>query len=264
VYARLSFHARRMNLNSGSDARPSEHPALAPRSARAVDSPLFDWLFAVAILAVVAVYVRAIYFTPIEARQGAVQKLYYLHFPTALGAYIAVSLTALTSVIYLWLHDERADRLAEASAEVAVVFLMVVMTMGSIWGHVIWGTWWAWWDPRLTLTLFLWFVVVAYLILRGAVENAAMRGRYSAVLGILGALLIPFIHLSVYFTDAHLHPMPIVAKPEKPSLPPEMLMTFLLSFAAFSLLTAALIRARYRLGLRRDLLVALEEERGVA
>jgi heme exporter protein C len=96
------------------------------------------------------------------------------------------------------------------------------------------------------------------------VDDPAQRGRYSAILGILGALLIPFIHLSVYFTDAHLHPMPIIAKPDKPSLPPEMLVTFLLSFAAFTVLTAALIRARYRLGVQRDLLVALEESRGAA
>ena len=229
-----------------------------------VERPAIDWLLMVALAAVAAVYVRAIAFTPIEAKQGAVQKLYYLHFPTALGAYIAVSITALASIIYLWLHDERADRLAEAGAEVGAMYLVVVMSMGSIWGHVIWGTWWAWWDPRLALTLFLWFVVIAYLVLRGAVDDPAQRGRYSAVLGILGALLIPFIHLSVYFTDAHLHPMPIVFKPDKPSLPSEMLVTFLLSFGAFTLLTFALIRARYRIGVQRDLLAALEEARGAA
>ncbi|MGH7619466.1 MAG: cytochrome c biogenesis protein CcsA [Gemmatimonadaceae bacterium] len=225
---------------------------------------MIDWVLVLAILAVAAVYIRAIAFTPMEATQGAVQKLYYLHFPTALGAYIAVSLTALASIAFLWLHDERADRLAEASAEVGAVFLVVVMSMGSIWGHVIWGTWWAWWDPRLALTLFLWFVVIAYLVLRGAIDDPAMRGRYSAVLGILGALLIPFIHLSVYFTDAHLHPMPIIAKPGKPSLPSEMLVTFLISFAAFTFLTVALIRARYRLGVQRELVAALEDARGAA
>jgi heme exporter protein C len=244
-------------MTSSSFSRSSPPAAL-------VDRPVIDWVLLVAIASVAAVYVRAIAFTPIEARQGAVQKLYYLHFPTALGAYIAVGVTALTSIVFLWLHDERADRLAEASAEVGAMFLLVVMAMGSIWAHVIWGTWWAWWDPRLSLTLFLWFVVIAYLVLRGAIEDPAQRGRYSAVLGILGALLIPFIHLSVYFTDAHLHPMPIVAKPDKPSLPPEMLLTFLLSFAAFTLLTVALIRARYRIGVQRDLLAAMDESGGGA
>ncbi len=232
--------------------------------ADAFSKPVINAWLLVGIAAVIAVYIRAIYFTPMEARQGAVQKLYYIHFPTALGAYIGVGITALCSVIYLWLHDERADRLAEAGAEVAATFLVVVMAMGSIWAHVAWGAWWVWWDLRLTLTLFLWFVTIAYLVLRGAIDEPAARGRYSAVLGILGALLIPFIHLSVYFTDAHVHPMPIVAKPAKPSLSPEMLTTFLAAFVAFSVFTLGLIAARYRLGLQRDTLAELEAERGHA
>ena len=223
-----------------------------------VPRPIFDWFFALAVVAVIGVYIRAIYFTPVEALQGPAQKIYYIHVPAALGAYLAVSVTALMSVVYLWLHDERADRLAEASAEVGLVFLSVVLTTGPIWAHRIWGAWWVWWDMRLTLTLFLWFVVAAYLILRGGIEEAAMRARYSAVLGILGALLIPFIHLSVYMFAARLHPMPVVLKPSEPSLPREMLTTFLLSFCAFSLFCVALIRARYRFAVQRDECAALE------
>ncbi len=248
---------------------PVERPAsAAPASTASLESsaakPMFDWLLVLGVLAVIATYIRAAYFTPIEVTQGAVQKLYYLHFPTALGAYISVCTTALCSVVYLWLHDERADRLAEAGAEVGLVFLTVVMAMGSIWAKKIWGAWWVWWDLRLVLTLFLWFTVAAYLILRGAIPERDQRGRYSAVLGILGALLIPFIHLSVYFTDAHLHPMPVVAQPGKPKLSSEMLITFLLSFASFTIFCIALLRARYRLGVRRDLLAAYEEQGSAA
>jgi heme exporter protein C len=220
---------------------------------RAEPVAVFGWFSVVAALGVVAIYVRAIFFTPIEATQGAAQKIYYLHVPAALSAYIAVSLTALTSLVYLWLRDERADRLAEASAEVGLVFLSVVLTTGPLWGHQIWGAWWAWWDMRLTLTLFLWFVVASYLVVRGAIEDSAMRARFSAVLGVLGALLIPFIHLSVYLFQARLHPMPIVLKPSEPSLPPQMLTTFLLAFLAFTALCVAFIGARYRVGLLRDL-----------
>lgn len=236
--------------------------AVAPSTAPLEVKPVFGWFTVIAVLAVAGVYIRAIYFTPIEALQGAAQKIYYLHVPAALGAYIAVSITALMSVVYLWLRDERADRLAEASAEVGIVFLSVVLTTGPIWAHRIWGTWWAWWDMRLTLTLFLWFVVAAYLILRSGIEDPAMRGRFSAVLGILGALLIPFIHLSVYLFQARLHPMPVVLKPGAPSMPPEMLTTFLLSFCSFSLLCLALIRARYRYGVLKELAAAAEGEGG--
>lgn len=213
--------------------------------------PIFGVLFYIAVAAIVVVYIRAIYFTPMEATQALAQKIYYVHVPSALGAYIGVGLAALLSIVYLWLHDERADRLAEASAEVGLVFLTAVLITGPLWGRWIWGAWWVWWDARLTATLFLWFLVAAYLILRGAIEDAAMRARYSAVLAVLGALLIPFIHLSVYLFHT-MHPMPILLKPSAPSMSSDMLVTFLSSFCAFTLLCVALIQARYRYALLRD------------
>src|SRR5207302_5013343 len=207
-------------------------------------------LLALAIVAVLAAVVRIMFFTPFERLQGAAQKIYYLHVPAILSAYMALGVVALMSIVYLWLHDERADRLAESAGEVALLFTTVTLTTGPIWAKPIWGTWWTW-DARLTLTLFLWFVTAAYLVLRGAIDDPIMRGRYSAVLAVLAVLLIPFIHLSVYLFRT-LHPMPIILKPERPSLPTEMLVTFLMSLAAFLFLCGALIRTRYRLALLRD------------
>jgi heme exporter protein C len=230
----------------------NDRPVEATPAAR----PLFGWLFVVAVVCMVAAYIRAIYFTPIEAVQGAAQKIYYLHVPAALSAYLSLSIVALMSIVYLWLRDERADRLAEAAGEVALLFLTAVLTTGPLWGKPIWGTWWTW-DARLTLTLFLWFLTAGYLVLRGAIEDPAMRGRYSAVLGILAVLLIPFIHLSVYLFRT-LHPMPIVLKPSQPSLPNDMLITFLGFFGACTLLCIALIQARYRYGIARDALRRVE------
>jgi heme exporter protein C len=222
--------------------------AARAEAARGRPALIDGWLIAAA-LAVAAVYVRVIWFTPPEATQGLAQKIYYLHLPAALNAYIAFGVVAVTSVVYLWLRDPRADRVAESSAEVGLLFTTVVLTTGPIWGKPIWGTWWTW-DARLTLTLFLWFIYAGYLVLRGAVTEPELRARYSAVLGILGALLIPFIHMSVYLFRT-LHPMPIVLKPDRPSLPPEMLRTLLFSFAAFFLVYVALLRARYRLAVER-------------
>jgi heme exporter protein C len=212
--------------------------------------PVFDWLLAVAIVAVVGAIVRIAFFTPVELLQGAAQKIYYIHVPAILSAYVALGIVAVTSIVYLWLHDERADRLAESAGEIALLFTTVTLSTGPIWAKPIWGAWWTW-DARLTLTLFLWFVTAAYLVLRGAVDDPLMRGRYSAVLAVLAVLLIPFIHLSVYLFRT-LHPMPIVLKPDRPSLPPEMLTTFLISLAAFLFFGIVLIRARYRLALLRE------------
>lgn len=218
--------------------------------ASAAAKPMFDWLFGLAVLGVLAVLVRILWFTPYEAAQGAVQKIYYIHVPAAMSAYLALFVVAVMSIVYLWLHDPRADRLAESGAEVALLFTTVVLTTGPIWGKPAWGTWWTW-DARLSLTLFLWFLTAAYLVLRGAVEDESLRSRYSAVLGVLAALLVPFIHLSVYLFRT-LHPMPIVLKPEQPSLPGEMLATWIAAVVAFLFFCSMLIRARYRLTLLRD------------
>lgn len=212
-----------------------------------------------AILAVAAVYVRALYFTPVEAMQGPAQKILYIHAPSAFVAlYIAFVLMAIAGVLYLWLKDEKLDRVAESAAEVGLVFTTVVLVTGPLWGKTVWGAWWTW-DARLTSTLFLSFIILAYLLLRGAVEDRARRARYSAVLGILAALLVPFIHLSVYLFRT-LHPMPIVLKPSAPSMPREMLVTFLSAFLAFVLLFAAMMRARYRVAVLRDHLADRELE----
>ncbi|HEY1953499.1 MAG TPA: cytochrome c biogenesis protein CcsA [Gemmatimonadaceae bacterium] len=202
-------------------------------------------------LSVAGAVARAAFFTPLEARQGAAQKIFYIHVPAAWVAFMAFFLVAIASGVYLWLRDHRLDQFAESSAEVGVIFTTVVLITGPLWARPIWGTWWAWWDVRLVSTLFLWFIYVSYIVLRGAVESPGLRARYSAILGILGALLIPFIHLSVYLFST-MHPMPIVGKPSKPSLPSEMLVTLLLSLGAFTLLYFAFVRSRYRYAVERD------------
>ncbi len=204
-------------------------------------------LSAGALVGLAAVYLLALAYTPIEARQGLAQKIFYVHVPAAWSAMLAFSLVGLASALYLWLHDPRLDRFAAASAEVGVAFSAVMLTSGPIWAKPIWGTWWTW-DARLTLTLFLFFLFVGYLSLRAAVQDPGERARFSAVVGILGMLLVPFIHLSVYLFRT-LHPQPIVLKPSAPSLPPEMLRTLLVSTVVFTLLYLGFVTTRYGLAL---------------
>jgi heme exporter protein C len=203
-----------------------------------------------ALVALAGVYVLALEYTPIEARQGMAQKIFYLHVPAAWCALMAFSLVGITSALYLWLMDPRLDRFAASSAEVGVAFSAVMLTTGPIWAKPIWGTWWTW-DARLTLTLFLFFLFIGYLALRASVHDKAERARFSAVVGILGMLLVPFIHLSVYLFRT-LHPQPVVLKPSAPSLPPEMLRTLLISMLVFTTLYVGLVTLRYGLGLAEE------------
>jgi heme exporter protein C len=203
-----------------------------------------------ALVALAGVYVLALGYTPVEARQGVAQKIFYLHVPAAWCALMAFSLVGLTSALYLWLHDPRLDRFAAASAEVGVAFSAVMLTTGPIWAKPIWGTWWTW-DARLTLTLFLFFLFIGYLALRASLHDPQERARFSAVVGILGMLLVPFIHLSVYLFRT-LHPQPVVLKPSAPSLPPEMLRTLLISMLVFTVLYLGLVTLRYGLALAEE------------
>jgi heme exporter protein C len=212
-----------------------------------------DWFSIAAFAAMVAAFVRAIFFTPPERLQGYAQKIFYMHVPSAWIAFLAFGLTAFAGAYWLFLKDPRLDRFAESSAEVGVVFTTGVLLTGPLWGKPIWGIWWVW-DARLTSTLFLWFLFLGYLVLRGAVEDRDARARYSAVVAILGALLIPFIHLSVYIFRTQ-HPMPVVANPTGVQMPFVMVKTLLLSLFAFTLTYIALVRARMALATERDALL---------
>lgn len=200
-------------------------------------------VLAAALLLLAAVYVRALAFTPVEAMQGPAQKIFYVHVPSAWTAFLAFAVVGACSLFYLILRDLRLDRLAAASAEVGTVFTTGVLLSGPMWGKPIWGTWWTW-DARLTSTLFLWFIFLGYLVLRGAVREPGQRARFSAVLGILGALLVPFIHMSVKLFRT-LHPQPVVLNPDGPTLPGSMLATLLFGFAVFTLFYAGLVWQRY-------------------
>ncbi|HEX4632724.1 MAG TPA: cytochrome c biogenesis protein CcsA [Gemmatimonadales bacterium] len=204
------------------------------------------WITLLGLVLLAGVYVRAIWFTPLERSQGGAQKIFYLHAPAAWSTLMAMGLVGLASILYLLMKDERFDRFAAASAEVGTAFACVMLTTGPLWGKPVWGTWWTW-DARLTLTLFLFFLFIGYQLLRGAIAEPGTRARFAAVLGIFGMVLVPFIHLSVYLFRT-LHPQPIVLKPSAPSLPGVMLATLLFSFLTFTVLYIGFVTQRYAIG----------------
>jgi heme exporter protein C len=204
------------------------------------------WMTVIGLLLLAVVYVRALKFTPLEASQGLAQKIFYVHVPAAWSAMLAMGLVGLASILFLFLRDERYDRFAAASAEVGTVFCLIMLMTGPLWARPVWGTWWTW-DARLTLTLMLFFIFIGYQLLRGVIPESALRAQYAAVVGICGLVLLPFIHLSVYFFRT-LHPQPIILKPSAPSAPPEMVTTLLMSFGVFTLLYIGFVVQRYALG----------------
>ena len=210
-------------------------------------SAVLPWLAGPAMLAALYLIFMVV---PTERDQGIVQRIFYFHVPSAWTAFVGFFTVCGASLVVLFRGSEYWDRVAKASAEVGMVFCTLVLLTGPIWARPIWGTWWTW-DARLTLTLMLFFLFIGYQVLRGAVTDRALRPRYAAVVGICGLILLPFIHLSVYLFRT-LHPQPIVLKPSAPSLPPEMLVTLLLSFGVFTLLYVGFVMQRYALGETSD------------
>ena len=207
----------------------------------------------VLLAALAAAYAWLVVQAPIDSVQGVIQKILYVHPPLAYGAYLGFVLTAVGGALYLGRNREIYDQLAVAGAEVGVVFCTLMMLTGPIWGKGTWGQWWSW-DPRLTLTLLLWFVYLSYLLLRGFTEGGARTARFASVYGIVGTLLIPLNYFVIdLFQGRAMHPENL----SQGSLGAGMGLPFLTAnltlFAAFAYLV--LLRWEVEVGRARVLLV---------
>ena len=158
------------------------------------------------LVGLIALYWMCFFWVSTEVNQGVIQRIFYVHVPAAWTSFLAIGFAALASGMYLWLRDDRLDRAALCAIEGGLVFATLVLTTGPLWGKIAWGTYWTW-EPRLTLTLLLWFIFVGYIMVRNSTEDPDKGKRFAAVVAIIGALDIPFIHLSVVWFRS-LHPEP--------------------------------------------------------
>ncbi len=143
-----------------------------------------------------ALWIYLVWNAPIDRVQGVVQKILYVHPPTAFAMYLGFVLTGVGGALYLWRGDARYDRFAASSAEVGVLFAVLMLLSGPIWAKGTWGKWWSW-DLRLTLTLVQFMVYVAYLLLRSFTEGSERAARFAAVYGIIGVVLIPLNYFAI-------------------------------------------------------------------
>ena len=194
-----------------------------------------------ALLALAAGFVFAVA-APADRLQGNLQRLMYVHVPSAWLAFLAFGVTLVASVAWLRTRRGRWDDLAVASAEVGVFFTGLALATGSLWGKPVWGVWWTW-DPRLVTTALLFLVYLGYLGLRRGLPDPQVRARRSAILGIIAFVQVPIVHLSVVWWRT-LHQPPTVLKPGDPSMDHTMLATLLVNVVAFTLVYAALVRRR--------------------
>lgn len=191
-----------------------------------------------------AAAMAALFVAPADSVQGDVQRLMYVHVPAAWLAYLAFLVVFVTSIAYLVSKKPRWDDAAHASGEIGVVFTALAIVLGALWGKPVWGTWWTW-DPRLTTTALLLLIYIGYLAVRRLPSHHPQAARWAAVVGIVGFVNVPIVHMSVVWWRS-LHQPPTVLKPGAPLMAGSMLATLGLAVVASMVLYLYLMLVRTR------------------
>ena len=204
------------------------------------------------VLGLMPIYVWSVIQAPIDSVQGVMQKILYVHPPLAYGAYLGFVATAIAGALFLWRGQEHHDQLAIAGAEVGTLFCTLMLITGPIWARGAWGpgNWWVW-DARLTLTLLLWFVYLAYLLLRSFTEGDERTARFASIYGILGVVLIPLNYWIIDLVGGAMHPDNIEFEGEAKSLGAGMGLPFFVGNLTFFVVFAYFLVLRWRVGVLR-------------
>lgn len=160
---------------------------------------------------------------------GTAQKILYLHLPSALVMFGACLGVFIGGIGYIWQRQGRWEDLGRVSAELAVILSAIVLVTGMVWGHYAWGQWWTW-SPRLTFSLILWLLYVAYLVLHRSLPAGNRRALVCALYGIVAFLDVPLVYLSTtLIPDVH---------PAGVQLEPRMQLTLLACLLPVAMLSA--------------------------
>jgi heme exporter protein C len=200
-------------------------------------------VWGLALLLIAASLWAAFFRAPIEAQMGIVQKIVYIHVPSAIATLVAFALTFATSIAFLATRSRIWDEIAASSCEVGMVFATIVLVSGPLWARSAWNTWWTW-EPRLTTFLILWILYGGYHVVRASV-SAGSRRTISAVLGVVLFVNLPIVWKSVEWWRGSLHPRAV-------TMTGEMRQALVLSMAAWLVFFLAVFQERLRLETLRD------------
>jgi heme exporter protein C len=182
----------------------------------------------------------AFWYSPVDAStMGFSQKIFYYHAPIAETALVAFGVSFVAAILYLRSQDPKWDRLGLVSVRLGLLFSILVMVTGMIWGKAAWGVWWDW-EPRLTTFLLVCFLYAAYFVLRSVVEEDQRRATFAAVFAIIAFIDVPITFFATRFLPAGMHPTVITASGT--GMPGSMFVSFFISMIGMTLLLVALIR----------------------
>jgi heme exporter protein C len=177
------------------------------------------------------------FYAPIEAEEGFLQKIFYLHVPLAIVSLCGFVLGGIMAIAHLRTRDQRWDLRAYVTIHMSLIFGVGVLLTGSIWARGSWGHWWVWSEPTLVSFLIVMLLYATYQPLRFAIEDPERQARYASVFAITAGAFVPMNFLAVRLSSSYLHPRVLGSSS---NLPAPMALTFVVSLAAIALLFTTL------------------------
>ncbi len=186
------------------------------------------------------------FYAPIEAEEGFLQKIFYLHVPLAIVTLSGFVIGGLMAIAHLRTRDQRWDLRSYVTIHMSLIFGVAVLITGSIWARASWGHWWVWNEPTLVSFLIIFLLYATYQPLRFAIEDPERQARYASVFAIMAGAFVPLNFIAVRLSASFVHPRVLGSSS---NLPGPMMLTFVVSLAAMALLFATL--CSYELAAKR-------------
>ena len=183
------------------------------------------------------------------------QKIFYFHMPVAIVSFVALVFAAYYGIRYLMTRNQRFDLCSRTAMEIALLFVVFTMVTGDLWTRFEWGVWWTW-EPRLTTYLILMLIVIAYFVLRNAVDDPERRASFSSVISVIALVDVPICFMVTRLIPSSVHPVVV----REGGMAPDMALAVLLCLAGFALVAFALYRLRFRQLRLQERLAALKEQ----
>jgi heme exporter protein C len=180
------------------------------------------------------------FYAPLDADQGFVQKIFYLHVPLAITALLGFVAGGVFAILHLRSGERRWDAFSYVSIHLSVIFGVGVLITGSIWARASWGHWWVWNEPTLVSFLIVFLLYATYYPFRYAIEDPDRQARYASVFAVTAGAFVPLNFLAVRLAQSLVHPR--VLATANGGLPGSMMLTFLVCLAATALLWVTLVK----------------------
>ena len=179
------------------------------------------------------------FYAPLDAEQGFLQKIFYLHVPLAIIALCGFVIGGLLAIQHLRTRDSRWDMRSYVAIHMSLIFAVATLITGSIWAKGSWGHWWAWDEPTLVSFLIVFLLYATYQPLRFSIEDPERQSRYASVFAITAGAFVPMNFIAVRLSTAYLHPRVLGSTS---NLPGSMGLTFVVCLIAMALLYATLYK----------------------